>query len=207
MYKKFICILLSLFVFVEITGQEKVNENLYFRYKTNFYLGVGVGLSFYDMHYLNTHFKTDEDRNEYGFECGMWPGFFGNVSFNLILKNTLDLSLYAEISSGSEWCILTEGNSFVVFSPGFDVKKYIPFGSGRHSFWGSVGAKFSYFKFGAYDSFNEGIRFRTGINLQSRSIMFQPFIALNIARTMHDDVTILPKYIYSDFQIGVELFF
>ncbi len=207
MRAKIIIIFLGLILFTQIFGQEQQKDNFFFRDSNTFYLGFGVGFSLYDQHYLNTHFKKEEDRNEYGFECGIFPGFWGNVSLNFILIRNLDLSLNAEITTGSEWCILGDNNTFTIYSTGFDVKKHFPLGSGRHSVFGAIGAKFSYFDFSGYHTLNEGLRFGTGINFQSKSIMVQPFAALNIARTMHGDVTILPKYIYSDFQIGVELFF
>ncbi len=207
MYKTIIGILISVFLFINISGQKREKKEFFFKDENSFYLGVGLGLSLYDQHYLNTHFKKEEDRNEYGFECGIFPSFWGNVSLNFTLINKLDLSLYAEITTGSEWCLWGDSNTFTIYSPGFDVKKHFPFGSGRHSVWGSIGAKISYFELGGYNSFNEGIRFRTGVNIQAKTIMVQPFAALNIARTMHRDVTILPKYIYSDVQIGIELFF
>ncbi len=207
MRAKIIIIFLGQIFFTQILGQEQQKDNFFFRDSNTFYLGIGVGISLYDQYYLNTHFKTEDDLNEYGFECDIFPGFWGNVSLNFILRKHMDLSLYAEITAGSEWCLLGDSNTFTIYSPGFDVKKHFPFGSGRHSVWGSMGAKFSYFDFSGYHTFNEGLRFRTGVNFQSKTIMVQPFAALNIARTMHGDTTVLPKYIYSDFQVGVELFF
>ncbi len=64
------------------------------------------------------------------------------------------------------------------------------------------------YDFMGYSTNNESVRLKSGLSLQAESFMFQPFVALDIARKMYDsDITILPPMVYSDFLIGIDLFF
>ncbi len=205
---RLIYVLLSISLFSTSYGQEQEKDMIFLRDKNRFYLGGGIGLSVYNQKYLNSHFKTERDYYKYGFESDILTAVYGKISLNFFLKEKVDLPFYGEVSRGREWKILSDDyNAFTIYSLGGDFKRYFPFGTGRHSVWGSVGAKFSFYEFSDYKSFNEILRLQFGLNLHAEIMMVQIYGALNVARKMYDDVNILPNYIFSDLQIGFELFF
>ncbi len=206
---KLCLIIISFFVLGNILGQENDNNRIFLREKKSYYLGVGIGFSVYHKNYLNTHFKTDEDTYKYGFDVGLVHSIDGNIFMNIVLSQKLDLSSYFQASRGRIFDILgTNEKRFAIYSLGCDLKRYFPFGSGRHSIFAAIGAKMSLYDFMGYRTYNEGVKLKSGLSLQAESFMFQPFVAVDIARKMHDsDITILPPMKFADFLIGIDLYF
>jgi hypothetical protein len=189
-----------------IITENRINKHLYF--------GVGYSFGFFFPVDVNDYIfeKTDYFYMTEG-TADLFSNYAGRILLTYRINRTFDLSAIAEYAFAPKYIIMIGEEDiyfhFDRFSPGIVAKLHIPIGSGKHSLFVAPGVHYSFLKFEEFEANTLGGKFQTGVNLNFRKNILQPFVSFDYIKARDKSNFYYQEFelSYTGIQIGVDFSF